>query len=803
MNLNASYQWIREFVRTDATPAEFARRLSVAGVGVERMQDLSAGLEGIVVATAIEVRSHPNANKLQVALVDAGKEVFEVVCGGTNLTTGIRVVFASVGARVRWHGQGDLVTLASAEIRGVRSAGMICAAEEIGLKELLPHGPTEIVDLSWLSAANGTPLATALGLDDVVFDIEVTTNRPDAFSMIGLAREASAILGAPFLWKQPKLPKALKAAAKNVLPLQVTVEAKALCPRYSAVVMGNVAVGPSPWWLKKRLRIAGIHPINNVVDIMHYVMLETGQPLHAFDYTTLEKHRIVVRAARPGEKIAALDGRRYELNKQHLVIADAVRPVALAGVIGGTETAISEKTETIVIEVAAFDPVSIRRTGRGFALHTDAALRYEKGLSSEATAPALARAIQLVQEIAQGQIAAPIVDIRSKKEKPSLFLFDPIAASRLIGVPVPLQEMKRILTALGFASRAKRKKYAVTVPWWRAYDIEDSRDFTEEIARIVGYHTLPSVLPPGVPPVRTGEDSFSVEEEIHTILSEAGATEVLTNSFVSEDMLAWIPAPAEVAPVRLSNPLSAELAVMRTSMIPSMLAAVRENIVERPEASFFEIGHVYHDRGGADLPEHRLQFCIAVAGDGKAGEQYRVTKGLMERIANAWHIPLDTAAISGVGSVWHPGRSAVLRVAGKEIGTIGEAHPLLLKRAGIDRRVALVVCDIPAFAAERKAPVYRSIPAFPSVKRDISFVVPQQVQYADLVTRLHAATPLLSDIGLFDLYQGKGVPEGKKSMAFHLAFSAPARTLSAEEAETAFTQIVSVLEKEFSAEVRR
>ncbi|MBP9748847.1 phenylalanine--tRNA ligase subunit beta, partial [Patescibacteria group bacterium] len=540
MNINASYQWIREFVRTNATPTEFAKRLSLAGMGVERTHDLSANLDGIVVATAIEVRPHSNANKLQVALVDAGKEVFEVVCGGTNLVTGMRVVFAPVGARVRWHGQGDLVTLASAEIRGVRSAGMICAAEEVGLKELLPHGPTEIVDLSWLSVANGTSLAKALGLDDVVFDIEVTTNRPDAFSMIGLAREASAILPAPFLWKQPVLPRTT-VSKKDALALTVTVEVKTVCPRYSAVVLCGVTVAPSPWWLKKRLLVAGIHPVNNIVDIMNYVMLETSQPLHAFDYATLEKQRIVVRAARPGEKIAALDGKTYELQKDHLVIADAARPIAIAGVIGGKDSAISEKTETIVIEAAAFDPVSIRRTGRGFALHTDAALRYEKGLSVEATAPALARAIQLVQELAGGKIASPILDIRSKKEKPTVFPFDPVVAARLIGIPVSVQEMKRILTALGFTLRAKGKKYSVAVPWWRTYDIEDGRDFTEEVARIVGYHTLPSVLPPGVPPVRIGADLFSIEDTISIILSEAGATEVLTNSFVSEEMLGWVP----------------------------------------------------------------------------------------------------------------------------------------------------------------------------------------------------------------------------------------------------------------------
>jgi phenylalanyl-tRNA synthetase beta chain len=802
MNINASYQWIREFVRTPAAPAEFAKRLSLAGMGVERVHDLSANLDGIVVATAIEVRPHPNANKLQIALVDAGKEVFEVVCGGTNLVAGMRVIFAPVGARVRWHGQGDLVTLASAEIRGVRSAGMICAAEEIGLKELLPHGPTEIVDLTWLNAANGTPLPKALGLDDVVFDIEVTTNRPDALAMIGLAREASAILSVPFLWKQPKLP-GVTVSKKESLPLVVSVEAKALCHRYSAVVLRDVRVAPSPWWLKKRLLIAGVHPVNNVVDIMNYVMLETGQPLHAFDYTTLEKQHIVVRTARSGEKITALDGKAYDLQKEQLVIADATRPIAIAGVIGGKDSAIGEKTETIVIEAAAFDPVSIRRTGRGFALHTDAALRYEKGLSAEATAPALARAIQLVQELAGGKIASPIVDIRSKKEKPSVFPFDPVVAARLIGIPVSVQEMKRILTALGFAVKAKGKKYSVTVPWWRTHDIEDSRDFTEEIARIVGYHTLPSVLPPGVPPVRTGADLFSVEDAISTMLCEAGATEVLTNSFVSEELLDWIPSPANVTPVRLANPLSAEFTVMRTSMIPSMLAAVRENIVERPDVTFFEIGNVYLDNGGADLPEHRSQLAIAVAGAGKEGEQYRAAKGLLERIASAWHVKMDTVPETSQGTVWHPGRSAAIRIAEKEIGMIGEAHPLLLKRAGIDRRVALVLCDLASLAALREAPIYRGIPAFPAVKRDVSFVVSQQVRYADVAARLSAVTALLTEAVLFDLYQGKGVPEGKKSMAFHLAFSAPERTLSAEEADVAFGQIVAVLEKDFAAEVRR
>ena len=801
MNIKLSYSWLKELAPTRLPAEEFARRLSEAGMGVERIERPAVALENIVVATITEITKHPNADKLQIAIVDAGAERFSVVCGGTNLKIGMKVAMAKIGARVRWHGEGETVELAPAEIRGVKSFGMICAAAEIGLASWFTHAEREILDLGWLKAKDGTPLSEALGLDEV-FDIEVTTNRPDALSAIGIAREAATILKGKLIWQDGAVELKKIKPIKSAMPLQVKVHDKKFCPRYQAAVIDGVKIGPSPFWLQKRLFEAGLRPISNIVDITNYLMLLTGQPMHAFDYRKLAGGAIEVREAKKGEKLRALDGRDYELQPGMLVIADAKKPVAIAGVIGGEETAVGVETKTVVFESANFDPVSVRRTSRVLGLHTDSSLRFEKGLGTEGTGDALYRAIQLSGELAEGRPGSAVFDLRAARYKPLVYPFDPKRAEDEIGIPIAVSEMLAILRALGFTPKKRGRNFTVAVPWWRDRDVQNQRDFSEEIARITGYKNLPSILPAGVPPLRAVDPEIKLADQIKTVLAGAGATELYTYSFVSEELLALVSAPG-VKPVRLLNPLSADFAAMRTSLIPSLLAVIRDFESERSEATFFEISRVYLDKSGG-LPEEPLELLAACAGGSSSGEEFFRAKNLAETAVNAIGAKSEWRRAEKFDkALWHPGRVAELFVDGDLLGTLGEIHPELLKRVGIEKRVAIFTAPLSRLVSARRPRSFESPLLFPAVKRDLSFTIDARREYAEIVKAISSVSESIRAVELFDTYQGQGVPQNKKSMAFHLAIGAADRTLKAGEADALLEQVVKKLQSDFGAEMRR
>lgn len=813
MNIQLSYNWIREFVAAKLNAEDFARKIALCGPGVERWYPQAALFEHMVVGQIVEVKAHPNADKLRIAVTDVGDGRLEIVCGGSNLSAGMKVVVALEGAKVRWHGAGELVELKPAEIRGVKSQGMICAASEIGLGEEFPHAEREIMDLGWCRATPGAPLAKALDFEDTVLDIEVTTNRPDAFSAVGIAREAAAILDAKFLWKEDIVPSLAKGAA--ALPLAVRNLAPKLCGRYQAIVVDGVKVGPSPWWLKKRLRMSGIRSINNVVDVTNYVMLELGQPMHAFDYDKLSGASINVRGAKPGEELLALDGKNYALTEGQLVIADAEKPVAVAGIMGGEASAVHEDTVRIVFECATFDPVSVRRTGRALNLHSDSSLRFEKGLSPEATSAALARAVRLCQEVAGGRVAGKIADLRTMSKRTVKYRFRPEKAAALIGVEIPKARMAAILKSLGFgveAKKASRRKgvsakageaavYEVTVPSWRDRDIEGERDLVEEIARVYGYHNLPSVIPSGEIPVGRPDKMLEAEDRTKSFFKAAGCTELLSYSFISRELLEKTGLdPA--ASLRLANPLSADFEFMRPSLIPGALAAVKMNQGLFPEGRLFEVSNAYFPRAGA-LPEERPNVLALVYGPAADDSLFRELKGLLEA-----YCPLIGAAdVSlqrrGKSSLWHPGRSVGISVGGVLFGTLGEIHPAILSRFGLDGRVAALDFDLAALldVCEHK-PSYRPVAQFPSVLRDLAFTVAERVEYGAIEAAVRAASPLLKTVDLFDVFRGGNVGAGDKSLALHLEFAHAERTLTAAEAETEFKRITETLQSAFQAQVR-
>ncbi|MDO8617914.1 MAG: phenylalanine--tRNA ligase subunit beta [Candidatus Uhrbacteria bacterium] len=491
MNLLASYNWLKEYVDLKGiTPEEFASRISLSGPGIERLYPQGEHLRQIVVGRVVEIKTHPNADKLKLALVDVGGKTLSIVCGGSNLAVDQWVAVAKIGAMVRWHGEGEPVELKSAEIRGIKSEGMICAANEIGLFDIFPHIEREILDLNKaLPEAKlkaGMPLGDLLGVaDDVVMDVEVTTNRPDAMSIAGLAREAAAILKRKFLWAGSlNIPLIRGSQSERVGALtgvSVRIADKTLCPRFMAVQIDGVKVGPSPWWLKRRLISSGVRPINNVVDITNYVMLEIGQPMHVYDSLQLTAYssqpKLEVRIARVGEKMLALDGKEYQLDDTMLIVADERQPIDIVGVMGGEATGVTKDTTSILFEAATVDPVSIRRTARKLNLYSGAQALFEKGLSTEAPPLAIARAIELCLELAGGQVASKVFDSQTKKYQPKKFSIKTAEVNALIGVELPVKEMYDTLQRLGFSERVTSYELlshtgAITISnpvaiWWK------------------------------------------------------------------------------------------------------------------------------------------------------------------------------------------------------------------------------------------------------------------------------------------------------------------------------------------------
>jgi phenylalanyl-tRNA synthetase beta chain len=799
MNILAPYNWIRESVKSDLDAREFARRISLCGPAVERIHPQAVLFDKMVVGRIMDVQPHPNADKLRLVSTDIGGEKpLTIVCGGSNLESEQLVAVALVGAKVRWHGEGDLIELVPAVIRGIASEGMICGANEIGLADAFPHAEKEIMDLSATNARPGTPLATVFDMDDTVFDIEVTTNRPDAFSMTGLAREAAAILDMDFTWKEPE--EIGKPKGERV---DLTFENRApkLCTRYQAVAMSGVKVGRSPWWIMNRLRMAGIRPINNVVDATNYVMLELGQPMHAFDHAKLRGGSIVVRTAVAGEKMLALDGNEYALSENQLVIADAERPVAVAGIMGGEETGVTEGTTAIVLESATFEPVSVRRTGRALNLHSDSSLRFEKGLPEEQTSAALARAVELIREIAGGEVASRVIDDRAERRAPLRFPFRPEKATALIGVDIPEKRMVSILESLGFAVEGKKGVYEVTVPYWRARDIEDERDFAEEIARVIGYHELPSVLPSGTLPAVPPMPILGLEDRVRAALKGAGYTELLTYSFVPREALDRSGNPSADA-LAVANPLSKDFEVMRTSLVPGMLMTIAQNEGLFPHGACFEVGNVYLKREG-DLPSEDPCVIAALYGDEDPEHQFRQLKGALELLCKGEGLRSLQYARAQNDARWHPGRTVSVSADGRGLGVLGEVHPDVTAAFGIRGRVTVLKLDLASVLdAGEPGHTYAEVPQFPSVLRDLAVVVDAHVEYAAIEEALRSASVLLSHAMLFDVYRGAGLPSGKKSVAVHLEFTVPDRTLRSEEIDAEMEKIVAWLGKAVGATVR-
>jgi phenylalanyl-tRNA synthetase beta chain len=642
----------------------------------------------------------------------------------------------------------------------------------------------------------GKKLEDVMPLNDHILDIEVTSNRADAMSVIGLAREGAAALGLRYEFK-PAKPN-LKSAEN--LSLTVKIEEPKLCSRYQAIVMTGVKSGPSPMWLQLRLLASGLRPISNLVDITNYILLEYGQPLHVFDYEKLSDKKIVVRRAKAGEKILALDGKTYELKPDQLVIADGRVPVAVAGIMGGEESAATAKTKTIVFEAANFNPVSVRKTARALNLHSDASSLYEKGLHPQNTHFALLRAIELTQRLAGGQAASPIIDAGIKIYKPAKIKLDTAQIKKHLGADIPAAKVKTILTTLGF-SVSGGKILTVSVPWWRANDVGFDYDLIEEIARIYGYHNLPTTLPQGEIPVTAKEPILIWEENIKNELKAAGFTESINYSMVSEKFLAKGGFGA-IKPLKVANPLNEDMDSMRTSLIPGILQNIADNIKSIPEIKIFELSNIYLPAKANELPDENPRLCGAIVSDQE--NSFFLAKGLAELLLTKLGLLNYEIKLTDQNCpLWQKQAAMDVICGGKFVGQFGLFAGEILENFGIDKPVAVFDFDFCLLASiAQSGKIYRPIPAFPESSRDLAIIVSQDVKWESISATVAEASPLLAKIEYLNTFLDKSLGENKKSLAFRMIFRAPDRTLKSEEIDVAVKKAISALESKFSALLR-
>jgi phenylalanyl-tRNA synthetase beta chain len=798
--MRISLQWLSEFVDLPA-PEELARRLTAVGLEVEAIERTGQELEGVVVARILSSTRHPDAEKLSITSVDRGDgQPLQVVCGAKNYQVWDLVPLATVGTTL----PGG-TRIGKATLRGVESSGMLCSARELGLSE----------DASGLlilpaDAVPGTPLARALRLEDVLLEVNVTPNRPDALSHLGIAREVAAALGTSLKRPPATLREEGLPAAEAV---QVRIEAPEKCARYAARVVEGVTIGPSPLWLQRRLERCGIRAISNVVDATNLVLLELGHPLHAFDLDKVAGAEIVVRTARPGERMTTLEGKERVLDPDDLVIADRDRPSALAGVMGGGDSEISAGTRRVLIESAWFQPASVRRTARRHGLHTEASHRFERGADPGMVAAALDRCAALVAELAGGTVRPGLVDAQPKATPRSTVRLRWKRPGQLLGLEVAANEIRRILCGLGFTERSSDGEGASwEVPSWRV-DVVIEEDLVEELTRTLGYQVIPETLPrlaldsPAVAP------RLEAEARTRTALEGLGFREVVSYAFVPpQDLEAFEPG---VRPVALRNPISAELAVMRTSVVPSLLRAAAHNRRQgRESARLYELATAFFSRTGPERDPPALERPVVAAvmtgrrsplswSTGGELTDFHDLKGAVEAVLAALGIQAGFEQ-AGRSVAWlHPRAAALVRAPdGAALGALGEVHPRVAQAFDVPRGLLAFELDAAALlAAARLVSGHRAVPRLPAVLRDLAVVVGEPVAVGT-VSALVREEPLVEEVTLFDVYRGAPLPAGKKSLALAIRYRAPDRTLTDAEADAAHGRIVERLGRSVGAELR-
>ena len=797
--MNVTLNWLKTYIDFEFSPSELADRLTMLGVEVESVKQLGADLEGVIVGSVTSIRPHPNADKLVLCQVDTGgTEELQIVCGAPNVREGMLAPVATIGATLPVG-----LTIKRAKLRGETSEGMLCSEKELGLSDDAA-GLMELPTDTHL----GILLSEALGLDDVVFELEITPNRPDCLSLIGVAREIRAETGNPL-----KLPTVnLKESSTNAGDsTSVTINAPDLCPRYAARVIQGVKVAESPAWLQQRLESVGIGMINNIVDVTNFVLMEYGQPLHAFDYDKLTENRIVVRRATDGEQITTLDEVERELTPDMLVIADAEKPVALAGIMGGYDSEITETTCDVLLESAYFNPSSVRATAKALGISTEASYRFERGADPGVVLAALDRAAQLIAELAGGTVCEGTVDVYPGQQPLTQIQFRPERVNFVLGTKLEAAEMVQILNRLGFDVDTTEEAYQVVVPTFRS-DITREIDLIEEIARVHGYDNIPTTLPKGDIPVPAPNSKTEVRRCIKHFFLAAGMMEAVNYSFCDPNCFDKIRLNAN-DPLRntlqLRNPLSPEMSVLRTTLTPSLLENAQHNRNHQIDSiALFETGSVFVHDGEEKEPERVAGVLAGQIGEGVYSDPYRPPdffdiKGLVEGMLEACGVVDWTLQKTDVPT-FHPGRNAEVLMGDKRIGVFGEAHPEVLENYDLPYKAYLFEFDLEGLAdAATFVKRFEPISIYPKVARDLAIVVDKAV-LSDMPTELIYTTggDAVDSVRLFDVYEGEQVAEGKKSLAYTITYHSATETLTDKTVNALHDKVVKRLNRELGAELR-
>lgn len=793
----APYKWLCDYVDMDIAPDELMKKLIMTGSEVDGFRELGADIKKVVVGKIESIKKHPDADKLSICMVDIGGEILQIVCGAGNIFSGALIPVAQVGANL----PGGF-KIKKGKLRGVFSFGMLCSGQELGLSEAdYPGADVDGIMILQEQYQLGTPLRDILGLTDTVFEIEIGANRPDCLSILGIARECAASLK-----KEIQLPDLTCSEGDGSIDdyVSVDVKDKDLCERYMARAVKNVKIGPSPKWLHDRLISAGVRSINNIVDITNFVMLETGQPMHAFDYENIRGNKIVVRRALGGEKIITLDGKVRSLKDDMLMICDAEGAIGIAGVMGGENSEIKDTTTTVIFESAKFMQGNIRRTSRGLGLPTEAAMRFSKGIDTVGCKTALDRALHLVELLGAGEIVSGEVDILAADISPRQVTVCANKINQRLGTSLEPNNMADLLRRVFIKTSVQDNNLVCDIPSFRN-DITLEEDISEEVARMFGYDNIPSVKMIGeVIRGMVPSEEKSIDR-IKSILVGLGCYECVTYSFaaMSElDKLGLHDDDKLRRAVKIINPLGDEQGYLRTSPVPDILKVVANNINKKVlQVRLFETGRVFLPTADTkDLPEEHKYVCIAMCGD----EDFLSLKGVVENLLDGFGIKNVKLAPDGP-VYYHPGRKANIYAGGEKIGKLGEIHPDVANAFGINKRVYVAELNLhEIIGASDDKKKYEVLPKFPAAERDLALIVDNSVPAGVVLECIEKnAGQYFESAALFDVYTGDQLEEGKKSLAFSIVFRAKDRTLRDEEANEARDVIVLEADRQFGAKIRK
>ncbi|WP_017726649.1 phenylalanine--tRNA ligase subunit beta [Halalkalibacterium ligniniphilum] len=804
-----SYRWLQKYVDLeDVTAADIAEKLTRGGIEVDIIHELNKGAKDVVVGHVLECSQHPNADKLNVCQVDIGEEEpVQIVCGAANVAAGQKVAVAKVGAVL----PGNF-KIKKAKLRGEVSQGMICSLQELGIEsKLIQKDFAEGIYVFPEEAETGSDALEALNLYDQVLELDLTPNRSDCLNMMGVAYEVAALYGREANLPNPKVQTNEEHVADYVT---VNVDAEADNPYYGATIIKDVKIGPSPLWMQNRLMAAGIRPISNVVDVTNYVLLEYGQPLHAFDYDRFGSKEVLVRRAKDGETIVTLDDTERTLTSDHLVITNGLEPVAIAGIMGGATSEVEKDTTTILLEAAYFNPVTIRKASRELGLRSDSSARFEKGVDQKRVKEAAKRAASLIVELAGGTIVSGVAEFDVLNvEEPEIRLELGRLNTRL-GMELTIDEVASLFKRLGFSYQLDGETFVVTAPSRRA-DLRIEEDLIEEVARLYGYDNIPTTLPEGVttPGVLT---NYQVKRRrIRRFLEGAGLSQVITYSLTSPEKAKGFAGENEsLLPVRLAMPMSEDRSTMRTSLVPHLFDVLQYNLNRKQEnVHVYEIGSIFlsEEEVLTKQPVEKEMLAGALTGlwhehlwqGEKKQVDFYVAKGILEGLFIELGVLNDVTFTQGKKAGMHPGRTAIIRLAGKEIGFVGQVHPHVQKENDL-KETYLYQLDLEALINHQlKGVVYEPLPRFPAISRDIALVVGTDVTAGELQAVIfEAGGVLLKHVQLFDLYEGEHMEAGKKSIAFSLTYLDPERTLTDEEVAAVHEKVLQQLESQLGATLR-